>query len=251
MLALNRKERRQQERLARHGLATSPARQAAPTAQPVSRAERPALALCLPFEDTVYGKWVTKSLIPMLGDLSARDVVTTVEGSFIDTARRVLAEQSLTSDAEYLFFVDTDNVPPKGLASAERLLSHGKDIIGGWYRVKKEPYHPCVYEFADYDAAKDWYNYRPRLTAPTDENAPVCQVSGCKQRHAQHIEKVDGLGFGCMLIHRRVFEAISEQWFSSKHGTEDLHFERLAKEHGFETWVDWGVHAAHLGVFAA
>ena len=249
MLALNRKERRLQERLARRGMV--PARHVAAGAQAETRTERPGIAVCLPFEDTVYGKWVTKALIPMLGDLGARDVVTTVEGSFIDTARRVLVEQSLSSEAEYLFFCDTDNVPPNGLACIERLMAHGKDIIGGWYRVKRAPYHPCVYDYAGYDAARDWHNYKPRETAPSDETAPLCEVSGCNKHHAQHIEKVDGLGFGCMLIHRRVFESISEQWFSTKQGTEDLHFERLAKEHGFETWVDWGVHSAHLGVFAA
>lgn len=219
-----------------------------PTPAPAeSPAVRPSIAICLPFEESVYAKWVTKALIPLMGDLTHNDFVVTVEGSFIDTARRVLVEQALGSDAEYLFWVDTDTIPPSG-AVIERLLSHSKDIVGGWYGVKKAPHHPCVYDYAGYDAEKDWHNYRPVIEAPSDENAPKCH---CGKQHAQYIEKRDGLGFGCMMIHRRVFETIKEPWFSNRHGTEDLHLERLAKQCGFETFVDWGVHASHLGIFAA
>lgn len=238
---LSRKQRRAMERQGREWVSTP-----APATLPALK-ERPSIAICMPFEEQVYAKFVTEALIPVISGMSSKDYICTVSGSFIDTARRVLVEQALSTDAEYLWFIDTDNIPFGGMDVAERLLSHGKDIVGAWYRTKQSPHNPCVYDYDSYDAVKDWHNYRPRLNAPEDPDAPKCH---CGKHHAQYIEKVDGLGFGSILINRRVFETITEQWFSTKQGTEDLHALRLAKKYGYDCYVDWGTHAAHLGVAA-
>lgn len=213
------------------------------------QAQRPSVALCIPYEELVYAKWVIEAFTPIVTQaLHTQDYIVNVEGAFIDTARRTLAEQALETDAQYLFWMDTDNVPPKHMDVIGRLLAHNKDIVGGWYNTKKQR-HPCAYDLAGFNAEKDWREYRPRAEAPTDPNAPQCK---CGKQHADTLEKVDGLGFGCMLIHRRVFEAFEgKKWFSTQYGTEDLYFEYEAKQLGFETYVDWGIHAAHLGIFAA
>ncbi len=232
---LNRHERRQQDKLMRRGLVQSPA---------VQPNIRPAVAICIPFEESVYATWVTNGFTNVLNDMQPQDELHTNEGAFIDVARDHLSRGAMKTDAEYIFWVDSDTTPPKG--ALDRLLSHKKDIVGGWYRVKHGK-HPCVYDFARFNEEKGWREYKPRPECPSDESAPKCH---CGKQHSQQVEAVDGLGFGCMLIHRRVFEAINERWFTTQYGTEDLHFEWLAKQAGFLTHVDWGLHAAHVGVFS-
>lgn len=240
---LNRRERRAQEREIRRrgGILVSP-----PSTQKV---ERPKIAFCVPFEEICFAKWVTKGLLPLTTWMSTTDVLHSTEGAFIDSARNELALRALESEAEYLFWLDSDNIPPAfdDTTVVDRLLAHQKDIVGGWYRVKKKR-HPCVYDFVSTDTDKGWRNYMPRADAPEDPDAPACT---CGRHHAQEVERVDGLGFGCMLIHRRVFEALGDgRWFTTAFGTEDLEFEYQARQKGFETHVDWGIHAQHLGVFA-
>jgi hypothetical protein len=239
-MSLIRRLRREQERKAMRAVL--------PSRPILQNKERPSIALCLPLEDMAYGAWITEALIPLCGELTARDHIVTSLGAFIDTARRVCVEQALQTDAEYLLWIDSDNVPPRDIDVIGRLLSHQKDIVGGWYRTKKNP-HPCVYDLAGFNVEKDWREYRPRKDSPEDPNAPLCK---CGKHHAQHVEKVDGLGFGTLLVHRRVFEAFNgKRWFSTQYGTEDLWFEYEAKQLGFDTWVDWGIHSMHLGIFSA
>ena len=224
------------------------AQHAAPAYNPF---KRPGVCLCLPYEDIVYSKCVVPMLMLALR-LLPQDFITTQEGAFIDTARNELTKQALETTAEYFFWIDSDNVPPEG--ALERLLSHKKDMVGGWYKVKKpgKKKHPCVYDYVGQDEKTRFHNYLPRLTVPEndDPDGPVC---GCGEKHAQQLEKVDAMGFGCMLIHRRVFETIAKdnvRWFSTDEGgTEDMFFHRLTAKYGFDLFVDWGVHAAHYGVF--
>lgn len=212
--------------------------------------KRPSITLCIPFEEVTFSKWTIPMFRFMLS-LENGDNFVYQEGAFIDTARNKLAEAALETKSEYFYMVDTDNPPPDG--ALERLISHRKDIVGGWYKVKKGN-HPAVYMYAGQDAETGFHNYMPIPHAPSDDNplpgAPACI---CGKHHANLLQEVDAIGFGCMLIHRSVFEKIAKhekRWFSTDEGgTEDMYFCRLAQKYGFAINVDWKVHAGHVGVF--
>ncbi len=214
---------------------------------PAAPKRRPVVAWCIPLEEVVYATWFSHFLAMNAGPA---DYQITTEGSFIDAARNKLIKEFLKTSAEYLYFVDSDTCPP--FDAVDRLLAHGRAIVGGWYRTKKPPHHACVYDYAQFDAQLKMHFYQPRAQAPEDDAAPVCGLAGCGKRHARTVERVDGLGFGSMLIRRDVLEQVQpepERWCSVEEGgTEDLYFEREARARGFETHVDWSVHCRHIGL---
>lgn len=215
--------------------------------KPPATRRRPLVAWCIPLEESVYATWFSHFLMM---ESAPGDYQITTEGSFIDAARNKLTSQFLQTKAEYLYFVDSDTCPP--FDALGRLLAHDRAIVGGWYRTKKPPHHPCVYDYNQFDPVRKMHFYNPRETAPEDESAPVCNLTGCGKRHARKLERVDALGFGSMLIRRDVIEKVQpepERWFSVEEGgTEDLYFEREAHKCGFETYVDWSVHCRHIGL---
>lgn len=212
--------------------------------------QRPAVTLCVPFEETCYSKWVIPMFHFLLQGTRFNDSLVTQEGAFIDTARNKLVEMALDTSGEYFYMVDSDNPPPP--TTLDRLISHREKIVGGWYRVKNGARHPCVYSYAGQDPETKYHNYTPYPEAPSDDtpDAPKCI---CGKAHAPILQEVDAIGFGCMLIHRSVFETIANyetRWFSTDEGgTEDLYFCRLAKKYGFKVNVDWLVHVGHIGTF--
>ena len=239
------------------------------------KAVRPKVAWCIPLEESVYAAWFT-NYIKMAS--AADDKIITTEGSFIDTARNNLVELFLRTDAEYLFFLDSDTCPP--VDAVERLLAvargdqaegrpqvpnvvgavggrwgqgvplQDRPIVSGWYNVKKRPHHPCVFDYVGWNAEKQWHDYHARENAPEDPGAELCAI-GCGKRHAQVIEQVDAIGFGCILLRRDVFTTIDARggWFTtSEGGTEDMSFCRRAAKASVPVFVDWSLHCAHIGL---
>lgn len=173
--------------------------------------------------------------------------------SFIAHSRNLLASQFMRSGVEWSFWLDGDvifptgnaawfnsvthfNVPEKfsGMHTLNRLLSHQKSMIGGWYYQRMEGGKPTFAEA----------NSSPALVAagPRDEIRPT-----------------DWIATGCLLIHRSVFESITKQhphlenkWFS--HGEkelldlgEDVLFSKRAKDAGHQPFVDLAIRCGHSG----
>ena len=203
---------------------------------PPRNGARPKVAWCIPLEESIYSAWFTHF---MTMDSAPNDKIITVEGAFIDTARNNLVELFLKTDAEYLFFLDSDTCPP--VDAVDRLLAcatgnhveghpqggrpqeghpqeghpqgvplRDRPIVAGWYNVKKRPHHPCVFDYVGWNAEKQWHDYRARENALEDPAAPPCAL-GCGRRHGQVVERVDAIGFGCVLLRRDVFTTITRQ----------------------------------------
>lgn len=89
-----------------------------------------------------------------------------------------------SSDAEWVFWIDDDTVPPKGAIT--RLLELRRELVGGLYFRDGAPYPPLAYVRREGGFYSPLYNYTPGT-----------------------LTRVDGIGMGCTLIHKNVYEKIA------------------------------------------
>jgi hypothetical protein len=176
--------------------------------------------------------------------------------SDIGRARNKLVE-GLTQS--WLFFADADqSFPPEVL---ERLLSWGVDIVSGvTFKRTQEPV-PMVYRYA-YEKEKEesmqsgGYFYAPMVAEIKNHltqygeilsNAPpaICLPQ-------TGLIECDGVSAGCLLINRRVFDALEKPYFQCSEGKnngEDFYFCRKAQLAGFKIYCDPSVLCGHYGEY--
>ena len=125
--------------------------------------------------------------------------------------------------------LDSDVLPPPHFV--KQLLSHQVKMVGGWYRMKADPYSPVVYKMHD-----DLFDEKgtPLYAQYTDVG--------------EGLESVDGAGAGAWLMHREIAEALGPTPYDLEHGGEDLLLCRKVHELGYQTFVDWSLACAHAGV---
>ena len=109
-------------------------------------------------------------------------------GMPFDMARNTACAQCLQGGFEYLFFLDSDCIPPRD--AVLRLLSHRKPIISGVY-CRRSPPH----------------------------GIPVMIKGGqwITQYTPGAILEVDFVGAGCLLIHRSVLESLPPNKMRPEH----------------------------------
>lgn len=161
--------------------------------------------------------------------------VITLAGMPFDHARNAACMRTLESGADYLFFLDSDVIPPRD--AILRLLAHQQPIISGVYCRRSPPVAIPV-------MIKDgqWVtNYPPNS-----------------------IIEVDLVGAGCLLIHRSVLESLPPQrpgrhWFdwrvdmagvpdSGPHLSEDFTFCHHCRQNGYKILVDTSIQCRHIGI---
>jgi len=158
-------------------------------------------------------------------------IIVSYGDAFIVHARNKLASKFLASNFEWMLMLDDDMVPPcgdakwfneqtslnlpewaAGLGTIERLISHGKTLVGATYFGRSKGACPV---FAEGKV----------------RNAELLQVGPRNE-----IIPTKWVGTGCLLFHRTVFEDIEKrfphlsrennggtgQWFTSSE--HDLHF---------------------------
>jgi hypothetical protein len=105
------------------------------------------------------------------------------------------------------------------------LLAQEKDIIGGWVMLRSEEI-PNVYKWKDENKV---------------EHIPV---------YPKGLTEVDRMGGGCVLVKREVYEKLPKPCYKydEKHKTEDLYFCDLAKEKGYEIWVEGTIRCQHIDI---
>ena len=154
-------------------------------------------------------------------------------GTLIADQRVSIAEEAIKEGCEWLMWLDSDMRFPRD--SVERLLAHGKEIVGANYPVKENPPSPVARNY------RDGFWFRKR-TKPGDKG----------------IEKITGLGFGVMLTKAIVFKDMDQPWFAIGYAArnkrfhgEDLYFCMRAADKGYETWVDHDLtrEVRHIGAF--
>lgn len=155
-------------------------------------------------------------------------------GSVITIARRNLTDIFLNSDFDYIWWVDSDMKFP--VDAPIRLLSRQKDIVGANYRRRRFP----------------------NATFTGMKGQPGNYVEFVTNDNSPDMELIDVLPHGCVLVHRRVYENMSQPHYLQEFLPElnvelgeDIYFCRKAQEHGFEIWCDQSLskEISHIGIF--
>jgi hypothetical protein len=148
------------------------------------------ISIGLPFYGSFSGEWTaqnTQFIATLSKQHELRDII--VSGAMTaDHNRNLIVEEFMKSDAEWLFWVDSDTLVPVG--AIDRLLAHGRTLVSGLYYGKNEPHNPIAYTV---------YNGAFR---PIDQDI---------RWEVGEIIEVDAVGMGCMLTHRSVFEDIRNE----------------------------------------
>lgn len=168
----------------------------------------------------------------------------------VDRNRNLCVEAFLKSGADYLLFLDDDMTFPPEVGV--RLASHGVDIACGLYfqRGQGKGVYPHWYRYLgegpdkygqmgqQYRSCVDEVYHYIRILPRRNEAMTVTNL--------QPVE-IDAGATGCVLIHRRVLEAMPAPWFRSEGATNgDMQFFYKAKMvHGFKVWGDPGVVCGH------
>jgi hypothetical protein len=180
--------------------------------------------------------------------------------SMIYHARDKLADRFLKSNAQWGLFIDDDMILPIGRPDLlmqysslpqtyprerleqhvlNRLLSHGKTLVGATYFGRRVAGPPMFYE------------------ALTD-----AQSNRAARAAVNELRPTQWVGTGCMLIHRSVFMDIQKKFpelapnseyahwsyfMPDKTGGEDVMFCKRATAAGHQSYVDLGLHCLHVG----
>lgn len=162
-------------------------------------------------------------------------------GMPFDHARNRACQSALEMGADYLFFLDSDVIPPRD--AILRLINHRKPLISGMYSRRSPPWSvPVMIRNGA------WVNEFPKGS----------------------VVEVDYVGAGCMLIARSVLEQLppsdpmrGKHWFDWKvdmiglvpNGealSEDFVFCKRVKDVlGIPTLVDTSIECEHVGYAAA
>jgi len=171
---------------------------------PTTLIENKQVMVCLPFYKTTN----PRTLFALMTLFDKRRMALSLDfgDAFVAHSRNKLADQFLRSGMEWCLMCDDDNVPPfgnaalynqftgfnlpdkfAGLHGIDRLLSHGKTLVGGLYRGRW-PHSKSI--FAEGVQLEKYVNEGPR-----DELRPTQWV-----------------GFGWVLIHKSVFLDIEKKF---------------------------------------
>jgi hypothetical protein len=193
----------------------------------------------------------TDSVLDARGYLGENGVATMSvyeSPTYIHLGREKLLEAFLTTDSDYLCFVDSDNILPT--ESIWRLLQHDLPIVGGLYFKRKGGPEAVAFRWFDEKRRlhvtlsrqiKEWMDNN-EVDAPA---RPTCLDI------EDSLLEVDVLGFGAVLIRRDVCEKIKETYGNAfgDHGEnigEDVIFCRRAQDLGYKIYVDQAVLVGHM-----
>lgn len=148
-------------------------------------------------------------------------------------ARTELWKKSVEIDADWILWIDDDVEPP--LSTLEDLYKATPmgDIVTGFYWRKMAPYLSVVGRF-NVDSSVTWLD-------PDDMALPY--------------EEVHAIGFGCVLMRRKVIDHVALECnslpFLTKPGqTEDVYFGNAARRMGYKIIAVRDLHCRHVGDYS-
>lgn len=150
----------------------------------------------------------------------------------VQYAREIFADSVINMDADYLLMIDDDMLAPPDLFY--QLAANDKDICAALAFTRNPDHKPVIYDVIEgFDPVtkKEFYVNKFSMNYPRNT-----------------LVQCDAVGFGAVLIKRKVIEAMKAPRFMGLQGCgEDITFCYKAKKLGFEVWMDTRVKLGHLG----
>jgi hypothetical protein len=109
-----------------------------------------------------------------------------------DHNRNQIVKDFLKTDADWLFWIDADTIPPMG--TIRRLLDTKKEMVSGLYYGKGQDNPPIAYIRV--------------------EDGTYLPLHKARKWERGEIIAVDATGMGCMLTHRSIFEKMAAEYKS-------------------------------------
>lgn len=196
----------------------------------------------LPVLGNVSDEWLY-SFLGMQKPLGTK--LTKISNRPADQARNEIIRKL---EKDWLFFMDSDQTfPPDCLM---RLLSWDLPIVSGLYFKSPGKPVPHVYKYAYNDGHHQYQGLIDPIGRYLSRFAEQLkgQVAIVLPGKREDLIECDGIGVGCLLVHRRVFQAIEPPWFKYNEDAnvgEDFYFCRKVQEAGFKIYVDPGVVCGH------
>lgn len=186
----------------------------------------------------------TRGMVPMEWAMALRHLLipqgVSVEikglaGYPIDDMRNEFVSDFLKGNYDYLFMNDDDTLlPPLAL---DRLLARELDVVSGLYFRRMLPIEPVAF-----------------VDDPTAGDTGI----RCIKEYGTGLMPVDYVGAGCLMISRKVLEAIEYPWFfwarndprvpKKDQISEDLYFCKKVREAGFQIHLDASIRCLHVGM---
>jgi len=151
---------------------------------------------------------------------------------FLDASRNRLAQMARYKGADYIYWLDVDEVqrqPNSPIEALEILLRTAQvqdaDLVSGVYLSKKD-YLLCAYE---------WYGEYVKSISLKDIPPEGLEVGA--------------VGFGCLLMNTRVLKKVEYPWFAvvtDADYPEDVGFCKRAGEAGARIWMRGDVRFGHI-----
>jgi hypothetical protein len=183
----------------------------------------PKVVLGVPSGDMMHADCAF-ALMGLVAGSRARLVLANPKSCYVWQSRNVCVAVAQLHKADWLLFVDSDIVvPPDAL---DRLLAHGRDIVGATY-IKRAPPHSIL------GARRD----------------------GATDLPGEGLVAMAEMPTGCLLIRTSVFDQIAKPYFRHQIAGEtmigeDILFCRTVVSRGVEIFCDMGLshELRHLGM---
>lgn len=181
----------------------------------VSLANRPMVALATPCGDLVHAKFAMCLYGLGRGARNHRQAIIQGQSSIVAHARNVCVEAAMNNaKADYIMFLDSDMLFP--MNTIDRLLAHGKDIVGATYVRRGYPFDNLGHALHD-----------------RERNADTGLIE------MTHIPT------GILLVKMDVFRKLKPPYFrfetdeaEGKVRGEDFVFSEMTRKLGFRLWCD-------------
>jgi hypothetical protein len=208
------------------------------------------VSLAIPIADSVDHR-VLQSMLGVV-NYSAINGINIVDigvthRQMIDDARNNLTETFLGTPTEWLFWMDSDMTFPKDTLVELFKVAEEKDakMVTGVYYQRKGLNFPVLWSRGDeLDSG--------RKSCDDSKRAESNKYIGSfmfPHPDKQEPALAHAAGFGCVLVHRTVFEMLDRPWFKFVPRTcsEDFYFFVNAQEAGFKLWYTPKPELGHIG----
>ena len=180
-----------------------------------------------------------------MNGIEIRDIGVT-HRQLIDDARNGLAESFLASDTEWILWLDSDMTFPKNTITELFKVAEEKKakMVTGVYYQRRGQNLPVLWSRGE-------QTEKTGLSGMENKRADKNKYVGAfmfPNPDKKEPFKVHAAGFGCVLVHRSVFEVLDRPWFRFLPDvcSEDFYFFVNAQEAGFELWATPNLELGHI-----